>query len=385
MIVSKTGEVGEFLNVDQFQPAKSEFECGFFAVATVDAMGSPGTVPTQSVGQVIAEAEGWYAQYDGSDAPSNVMGMTEQQLYDLLTQIELHYRATVLDAATLRAYIRLGFPVIVAVPENSVYDLGLGDHVPYPWTPTGSHIIVLTGIAPDGVNFLVRDSANCTNLFDPNSLRPGPRTYDAGKLQFISATVVSRRGMPTPPATPTGGQSMSQVPNGWQDDGTALTAPNSVKVIQGFREEILNFPGGWNPNNYPLDDSTWLNPLEQSNPALGQGSQQVFRYTVLEYTSANGVFVAWVGQEFLKYKALLAAEQAATSKLQTDNATITTQLQTVSAQYTAAQAQISALQQQLAAAQAGSPAPTPPPVADALAEQCKAVVVSLKTVFAALP
>lgn len=87
------------------------------------------------------------------------------------------------------------------------------------------------------------------------------------------------------------------VPTGWNDDGTTLTAPNGHKVVMGFRSFILS--NSWNPANVPLEEEVQLNPLEESNRALGSGSQQVFDMTTLEWTQDRGVFVAYVGQEFM--------------------------------------------------------------------------------------
>lgn len=98
------------------------------------------------------------------------------------------------------------------------------------------------------------------------------------------------------------------VPTGWSDDGTTLTAPNGVPVVGGFRTQILGM--AWPASNYPLEAEHPQSPLEASNPALGDGVQQVFRLGVLEYTTAKGVFVGWVGQEFLKVREELAAALA---------------------------------------------------------------------------
>jgi len=200
--LSSTGEVADFLNADQFQPSRSQFECGFWAVAVCRAMAQVGKPPTQSVAQVIAEAEAWYAQYDGSDGITNTNGMMPVQLYDLLHQVGLHYQATMTSITTVKAWLAIGYPVIIAITEVSVHDLALGDASPYPWTPGGTHIIVATGVAKDG-NLLVRDTANCTDLYNPNSLRPGPRTYNAALLQLVSATVCIPPWLPRPTsATP---------------------------------------------------------------------------------------------------------------------------------------------------------------------------------------
>jgi len=202
--LSKVGEVGDFIDADQFQPAKSQFECGFFAVALCKAMAQVGKPPAQALAQVIAEAEAWYAQYDGTDAISNTSGMGLTQLYDLLHQVGLHYQATDIHSDVVKKWLHVGYPVIIAILETSVYDMD--PHVPngdpYPWTRKGTHIIVVTGVAAGG-NVLVRDTANCTDLYNPNSLRPGPRTYDAAKLALVSATVCVPPWMPRPAsATP---------------------------------------------------------------------------------------------------------------------------------------------------------------------------------------
>src|SRR5579872_5645868 len=224
------------------------------------------------------------------------------QLYNLLAQIGMNYRACAMNSDMLRAWLRLGYPIIVAGAESSFHDLALGDGVPYPWHPSGDHIIVLTGVAPDG-NFLVRDTANVTDLYNPNSLRPGPRRYDAATMQLVSATVVIPAWLPVPPDgfDPLKETFVPVVPPGWRDDGATLTAPNGHRVVRGFREYVL--ANHWHPANMPLQEEQGRDPLEESNPALGSGTQQVFNWTILEWTPARGVFVAWVGQELLRLRA----------------------------------------------------------------------------------
>jgi hypothetical protein len=194
--LSTLREVGDFQEANQFQAGKSQFECGFFAVAMAKSMAQVGTPPTLTVQQVIADAENWYAQYNGSNAAWNTSGMSTQQEYDLLHQVGLHYQETALDITVVKKWLEAGYPVLIAIVETSVIDLELGRN-PYPWRAAGNHIILVTGVAPDG-QVLVRDPANVTNLYDPKSLRPGPRKYDAGKLQLVSATVVVPPWMPRP-------------------------------------------------------------------------------------------------------------------------------------------------------------------------------------------
>jgi len=91
------------------------------------------------------------------------------------------------------------------------------------------------------------------------------------------------------------------VPQHWHDNGKTLTAPNGHKVTQGFRDYILSH--SWDANNYPLEEEHTQTPLEISDPALGTGTQQIFRWAGLEWTPQRGVFVSWIGQELLALRA----------------------------------------------------------------------------------
>jgi hypothetical protein len=92
------------------------------------------------------------------------------------------------------------------------------------------------------------------------------------------------------------------VPAGWRDDGKTLTAPNGMNVVLGFRDYILSHP--WDAGDWPLEAEHAQNPLEISNTSLGGGTQQVFRYSMLGWTGARGVFKEWMGQELLATRAL---------------------------------------------------------------------------------
>src|SRR5258708_2680509 len=203
------------------------------------------------------------------------------------------------------------------------YDMGLGDSVPYPWTPAGSHILVLTGVAVDG-NFLVRDAANVTDLNDSNSLRPGPRKYDAQRLQLLSATAVVPPWRPRPPAgfDPTQSNFVPVIPTGWRDDGTTLSAPNGHRVVLGFRHYVLT--QSWDTTNLPLQEENGRSPLEESNPALGAGTQQIFTHTMLEWTPRRGVFEGNMGPELLQLRADLATLQKQIANLQAQSSTNST-------------------------------------------------------------
>lgn len=48
------------------------------------------------------------------------------------------------------------------------------------------------------------------------------------------------------------GRNTVNIPTGWKDDGTTLTAPNGVPVVHGFRDMILNHNPEWDSNLIPL-------------------------------------------------------------------------------------------------------------------------------------
>src|SRR5260221_610478 len=87
----------------------------------------------------------------------------------------------------------------------------------------------------------------------------------------------------------------SMVPANWHDDGTTLTAPNGVAVRLGFRDYVLSH--GWDAGNLPLAPEQGVSLLEASNPSLGGGSQQPFRWSMLRYSAQRGVFMEWLGVE----------------------------------------------------------------------------------------
>jgi len=89
---------------------------------------------------------------------------------------------------------------------------------------------------------------------------------------------------------------MSGVPTGWTDDPQKqiLTAPNKHKVIQGFRETVLN--NSWDPANVPLEDVQAANPVEDYyNQPVNNGTRQLFLFGELIWTQARGVYVAGIG------------------------------------------------------------------------------------------
>jgi hypothetical protein len=347
-MLSSTGEVADFCDADQFQPSKTQDACGFFAVACVDAAAPAGSPCTKTVAAVIAEAENWYAQYNGDNSISNQDGMTTAQEYQLLKQVGLQYYPLNNDVNQIRQWVKAGFPVIIAGGEAGMYDMGLGNVVPYYWNYQSlNHIIVITGVTNDG-NFLVRDSANVTDLFNPNSLRPGPRKYDASKLQLISATAIIMHGQQMPIVS--GGIPVG-VPQGWHDDGMTLTAPNGEQVVLGFRSHILGANPQWPGWDQPLEHEHHVDVFEYSNPSFGSGGgeQQLFINHMLAWSpSLNAVVEEWMGRELKYYRDLSSTLQSKVNDLSSQLASETTKEQSDQAQIASLNSQIASLQAQLA-------------------------------------
>ena len=298
--ITLTGK-NEVVNVQeagQFQPLKSQYACGYFACAMAATMARPGQSATGSAATVIANAEKWYAQYNGSNTASNTAGMSDAQEYELLRQIGLHYQALPLDIILIKDWLSWGYPVLLAVTEESVRDLTLGKN-PYPWTPAGNHMFLATGV--QGSNLLVRDSANCTDLNDPQSLRPGPRLYDASHLHLVSATIAVPPWRPRPASATVLPTADLQIPAGWTDDGQTLTG-SGQPVVGNFRQYILNARNGWEPGDVPLEAEHPVDPVElgwQQRDGNNAGVRQVFLYSELCRTSTRPAYRASVGREFV--------------------------------------------------------------------------------------
>jgi len=92
----------------------------------------------------------------------------------------------------------------------------------------------------------------------------------------------------------------SQVPTGWKDDGTILTAPNKIPVRGGFRTWVLEH--NWDPTNWPLEPEYQDDPVERSHPTLGAGAAQVFRWKRLCFAMSLGIYESWLGQELKWYQ-----------------------------------------------------------------------------------
>ena len=108
------------------------------------------------------------------------------------------------------------------------------------------------------------------------------------------------------------------IPEGWADDGKNLWAPDhKYPVVMGFRQFILSHP--WDKDDYPVEASRGLASVEQCNPARGKGTAQTFRRSRLAWTEHDGVFLSWLGSEYLWYVDALAKEAQTKIQVVTKN------------------------------------------------------------------
>ena len=185
VVLNGYGDTIDVVNVSQF-PGKglSPDMCVAYAAAIVRFAGQATHRATGTPAQVTKLAEFWYNLLTGN--LTNTAGMNLDQLHTMLSGMGLSWYAVGTDMNDIKAAIGKARPVLIQAPENSYYDVALGDIVPYTWNTTGiNHCIVASGVAKDGVNLLCHDTAN----IDVNGvIRKGPRIYDASKMRPFAGT-----------------------------------------------------------------------------------------------------------------------------------------------------------------------------------------------------
>lgn len=199
--------VANFLPVSQFQPGKSEFECGAFAVALAQRSTNYNVNNLDNSYNLVKFAETEYAKYAGNNAPSNNAGASVADMHNMLKDAGLHWWDLPIsptspqdsDIAMIKAAIQHGYTVIATVSEASVFDVVLNAN-PYWWGPSGNHIITYAGISDKG-NLLAIDPANVVkgdgNLQTPKTVQKWGREYDITKLDNQWATIVQTPWLPS--------------------------------------------------------------------------------------------------------------------------------------------------------------------------------------------
>lgn len=247
--------VANYQRVSQFQPGKSEFECGAFAVSLNWRATSPDKTNVYDPGKLVQYAEALYNMVTGSNSAGNTAGVSIEDMHKMLKDTQkhpggppaLHFWDLPINAQSkqaddisrIKTALQHGYPVIATITEASIRDVDLG-RSPYWWGPSGNHIITYVGIADDG-NLLAVDPANVVqgdgNLQTKKTPQPWPRKYDIKSMQNTWATVVQMPWLPpiengdpltwkpyTPPVT--------SPPPTPKEDGVKITYdPNSKQLI----------------------------------------------------------------------------------------------------------------------------------------------------------
>lgn len=206
--------------------------------------------------------------------------------------------------------------IVQMVNRGHVGMAGFGDYnklrkvngkSPYSWSdPDGDgHVLMVVGYNLAHQSVWVNDSL----LGDKYQ----PAEYSFASFVnalFNSLAEVVAPGLPGAPAQ-VGGSPVG-VPDGWKDDGKTLTNPKNKFVVSGgFREFVL--ANSWDAADVPLENEHAQWPLELSNASLGNGNEQIFVKTVLEWSPKdnNGkVFKMYAGQELLAERAALGKDGA---------------------------------------------------------------------------
>src|SRR5437016_3400318 len=105
------GEVSDFLDVSQFIPGKSAYECVSYGGAIIKYCGAPGAGSIGSVLQASNLAQFWYGKETGSTDASNASGMSLQQEYDMLKGMGLSYQALDVSVQAVKDALSQGLPV----------------------------------------------------------------------------------------------------------------------------------------------------------------------------------------------------------------------------------------------------------------------------------
>jgi hypothetical protein len=200
--MSPSGEVALFVDDDQFGWGQSILKCGFEIVSLFwhSVQWRSGARNPYTPAEVHDMAHADYVVFNGPDVVANDRGMTDQELYGDIARHRFGCVPLRKDWGQVKRFLEYGYPVVIGgVNERQVRDAGLsGQACPYHWikpgAPTYFHIILATG--PDGEHTLkFRDTANVDGR---GILRPGPRRYLTGGLDYTIAIALVPSWLPFP-------------------------------------------------------------------------------------------------------------------------------------------------------------------------------------------
>lgn len=199
-VLNKYNEVADFCYpVDQFSAKTSQYACGPYGTGYIKYMGYPGKGPTGTPADIDRWAFKMYTRYIGPDIPSDTNGTSVGQLYQMLGDaqqeafplVPFAFVQAPATVAAIKQSLSIGRPCIVAAAETGMHDIDNAEKVDYAWTPSGNHIIVISGIRPSDGAFAVRDPANIGATGQrgsgPANVHDGPVFYDPAKFGPIAS------------------------------------------------------------------------------------------------------------------------------------------------------------------------------------------------------
>lgn len=227
--LTTSGEVAVFVDDNQFGAGQSVDKCGPESVALFWHSVAPGQANPYTAADIHTMAHDDYVKFIGPDAPSDTGGTTVQTLEAMLSEHNFKFENGQANIAWAKEQLNQGLPVFLLIAESSVVDNGLGTG-PYNWNTTNLLHIVLASGPGAGGEILVRDTANIA----PTGVRPGPRHYDANKLQIIAAVSATPSWISNPPPAPPNTM-MEQAEDYWNSTDTG--APFTTGIAQSWQAE----------------------------------------------------------------------------------------------------------------------------------------------------
>ena len=236
MNLSRTGEVGEFLDDNQFaSPGGSFNKCGPESIALCFHSVAPGQHNPFTPQDIHRMAHDDYVAFVDPMTGNNPGGggIDDPTFYKILEHRGMQYRKLPHDWSIIVERLQQGYPVIIGgVREDTIHDAGLNGASPYGWgdkIPLDQlwHIITATGLGsrPDRLKF--RDTAN---------FRPGPREYFHESFSYSIATLIVPKWI------------KRQWRNTWMSTGQQQQAENSwaantvgARAHTGIYNEWINF------------------------------------------------------------------------------------------------------------------------------------------------
>lgn len=196
---SKSGEVAEFIDDDQFASGQSVDKCGYEIVSLFWHSVPVNHKNPYTGADVHLMAHNDYMRFAGPDVASNQAGMSNAQLVRELAlhNFKFQYVLPPTDWHAVRSFLLYGYPVLLGgVDEATVYDVEHGG-CPYSWIRPHVdyfHILLATGLSLSD-ELLCRDTAN---IGPDGKVRIGPRRYRTAGLKLTTAVALVPSWLPVP-------------------------------------------------------------------------------------------------------------------------------------------------------------------------------------------